>query len=254
MTAGLRTVLAANPSPMTLDGTRTHIVGAAECAVIDPGPELPEHLDRVAEAVRDAVRITIVITHYHPDHAGGAALLGRRLRARVRGNVGPDRLAEGDVVPSDAGDLHVLETPGHAREHIALHWPAAGAIFCGDLMMGGLDTALVAAPQGDLTAYIASLERLRALRADFIYPTHGPEFPDPERAIGRYLEHREERMRAVVAAVQEGARGIDEIAARLYGEVDPGLREWVGATTQAYLEHLERTGRIDGTWRDRTQP
>jgi hypothetical protein len=81
-----------------------------------------------------------------------------------------------------------------------------------------------------------------------IYPTHGPEFTDPERDIARYLEHRAARERQVLEAVAAGARGVEEIAARVYGAVDPALEEWVGATTRAYLEHLERTGRIGEAW------
>jgi glyoxylase-like metal-dependent hydrolase (beta-lactamase superfamily II) len=241
-------VLAPNPSPMTLDGTRTYIVGRDRAVIIDPGPDLPAHLDQLASAVQDADEVVVVITHYHPDHASGAAALGRRLHAPVRGGIGPGRLSEGDVVPTDAGDLHVLETPGHARGHLAFHWPAEEAIFCGDLMMGGLDTALVAAPEGNLTAYLESLERLRALAPRVIYPTHGPEFTDAGRDIARYLEHRSARERQVLAAIAAGARGVEEIAALVYGAVDPELQEWVSATTRAYLEHLERTGKIGEPW------
>ena len=249
MTVPLRMILAPNASPMTLDGTRTYIVGRTEAVVIDPGPDLPAHLDRLADAVSGAHKVTVVLTHYHEDHASGAAALGRMLRAPVRGSIGPGRLSEGDVVSSDAGDLHVLETPGHAREHLAFHWPDAQAIFCGDLMMGGLDTALVATPEGSLTAYLASLDRLRSLSARVIYPTHGPEFTDPDRAIAKYLAHRAERERQVLAALADGAADLETIAARIYGVVDPALRGWVEATTRAYLEHLERIGRIDGAWR-----
>ncbi|HSJ15656.1 MAG TPA: MBL fold metallo-hydrolase [Longimicrobiales bacterium] len=245
-----RMVLAPNPSPMTLDGTRTFIVGTRTAVIIDPGPDLPDHLERVAAAVRDALTVTVVITHYHPDHASGAAALGRRLRAPVRGSIGPGRLSEGDVLPTDGGELHVLETPGHAREHLAFHWPDAGAIFCGDLMMGGLDTALVAAPEGNLTAYLESLGRLRRLAPRVIYPTHGPEFADPDPALARYLEHRVAREVQVLEALAAGARGVAEVAGHVYGnQLEPELRQWVEGTTRAYLEHLERSGRIDGAWR-----
>lgn len=230
---------------MTLDGTRTYIVGSARAVIIDPGPDLPAHLDQLAAAVEGADEVVVVITHYHPDHASGAAALGRKLHAPVHGGLGPGMLSEGDVVPTDAGELYVLETPGHARGHLAFHWPAAEAIFCGDLMMGGQDTALVAAPEGNLTAYLESLERLRELAPRVIYPTHGPEFTDPDRDIARYLEHRAARERQVLDAIAAGARGVEEIAARVYGAVDPALEAWVSATTRAYLEHLERTGRIE---------
>lgn len=246
--SALRTLLAPNPSPMTLDGTRSYVVGLRRAAVIDPGPDDPRHIEALAQAVAEAEQVAILLTHRHPDHAAGAPALAAALGGRV--SSGPVVPSEGDVIPTDAGDLFALATPGHTPDHCALHWPAESAIFCGDLMMGGLDTALVAAGEGDLGDYLDSLDRLRRLAVETLYPAHGPPFTDPDTAIARYLEHRSARERQVLGALAGGARGLREIAEQVYGGVAPDLRDWVELTVRAYLEHLESTGRVNAEdWR-----
>jgi len=249
---GLRTVLAPNASPMTLDGTRTFIVGREQVAVIDPGPELPAHLDNLVRALDGAREVAILLTHRHADHAAAGPALARRVSGSARVTYGPAVPSEGDACPTDAGDLRVIATPGHAPEHVSLHWRAEAAIFCGDLMMGGLDTALVAAPEGNLTEYLESLDRLARLSPRVIYPTHGPEFTSPAWALARYRSHRAARLEEVLAAVDSGGRRLAEIAAQVYGgQLDPDLKPWVEATTLAYLEHLLANGLVEpGEWHD----
>jgi glyoxylase-like metal-dependent hydrolase (beta-lactamase superfamily II) len=236
---------------MTLAGTITYVVGERQLAIIDPGTAARAHLDTLADAARNAGSVTILLTHDHPDHAGGAAELGRRLDAPVRGiAAGQDAppLADGDAIATDEGELVVLATPGHCPDHAAFHWPAQDAVFCGDLMMGGLDTAVVAAPEGNLGAYLASLERLRTLRPRIIYPSHGPPFTDADEAVGRYVAHRRERERQVLDALAAGARGTEAITDAVYGDLlNPGLRPFAEAAVEAYLLHLRETGRLDGS-------
>jgi glyoxylase-like metal-dependent hydrolase (beta-lactamase superfamily II) len=239
-----RAVLAPNASPMTLTGTTTYLVGRAEVAIIDPGSDDPSHLDALAAETPGARSIRILITHNHPDHAAGARLLARRVDARVF-SLGSGTLRDGAVIPTDEGALTAIATPGHAPDHVAFHWPAASAIFCGDLMMGGLDTAVVAAPEGDIGQYLASLDRLRSLRAHTIYPSHGPAFTDADSAIARYIAHREEREHQVIAAMTGGARDLDSLTDAVYGTpLDPALREFARAAIQAYVAHLYATGRL----------
>jgi len=240
----LRAITAANPSPLTLDGTRTYLVGNRPVAVIDPGPALAAHTDAVAAAVGDARVAAILLTHTHPDHAGGADVLAARVDAPVLG-MASGTLEEGTVVRTDAGVLIALHTPGHTPDHACFHWPDADAVFCGDLMMGGLDTALVAPPEGDLGLYLASLERIRALAPRVIHPAHGPSFDTPADAIDTYLRHREERQRQVLDALAAGACGQREITATVYGaDLPPGLEEAANAAVRAYLDHLLGLGRV----------
>lgn len=250
-----RSFLAPNASPMTLDGTRTYAVGRSMLAIIDPGSADPEHLDTLADVIAGARQAVIIVTHDHPDHSAGALelaeLTGARLldpRAGGGGHKQPaqERTAESPGrVRTDEGDLVVLPTPGHAPEHISLHWPAASAIFCGDLMMGGLDTTVVAAPEGDLRAYLESLDRLKALRPSVIYPAHGPPFTDPDAAIGRYVRHRHERLAQVRAALEQGERETAAITDRVYGgTVDPGLRQFAESAVEAYVAYLRTSERV----------
>ncbi len=235
---------APNASPLTLDGTRTYLVGSRRLAIIDPGPELPGHLDAVAAAVGDARVAAILVTHDHPDHMPGAPVLARRLGAPLFA-AGLGNLHEGDVFGTDAGDLVALATPGHAPDHIAFWWPDARAVFCGDLMLGGLDTALVAPPEGDLSRYLASLQRLRELRPAVIYPTHGEPFSDADAALAAYLRHRQQRQEAVLAALAAGPAAPATVADRVYGAgLDAALRTAAVGSTLGYLLHLESLGRV----------
>jgi glyoxylase-like metal-dependent hydrolase (beta-lactamase superfamily II) len=230
---------------MTLDGTRTYLVGGRRVAVIDPGPNLQSHLDSLALALGGDVAAEILLTHEHPDHAAGADALAERVGAVVR-SASRASLATGDRIDTDAGVLEVVATPGHAPDHMAFYWLSASAVFCGDLMLGGLDTALVAAPEGDLSDYLYSLERLRQLDPAVIYPTHGPPFNDPPTALDRYVAHRRARQQQILAFLDEGEANASRLTRRVYGESLPGeLQAWLAAATEAYLVYLERQGQVE---------
>jgi glyoxylase-like metal-dependent hydrolase (beta-lactamase superfamily II) len=240
----MRSFLAPNASPMTLDGTRTYVVGRGRVAVLDPGTADPGHLDALVAAIGDADEAIILVTHQHPDHAPGAVELAGRVGASVR-SVAAGTLRDGQRIETDEGDLIVLVTPGHCPDHAAFHWPAESAIFCGDLMMGGLDTAVVAAPEGSIAEYLASLERLRRLEPAVIYPSHGPPFTEPDSAIDRYVRHRRDREEQVLAALAAGARDVAAITDQVYGEsLNPGLRPFAESAVEAYMQHLRETGRL----------
>ncbi len=239
----LRELLAGNPSPMTLDGTRTFLIGLRVVAIIDPGPLLQPHLDAIADATR-AASTTILLTHQHPDHAAGAESLAGRLGAPVR-SLGHGNLIAGDVIRTDAGELLTLATPGHTPDHAAFHWRPANAVFCGDLMMGGLDTALVAPPEGNLARYLESLERLRALQPAVIHPAHGPAFTEPDRAIASYIAHRQARLEQVLRALEAGPLDTDGVARAVYRDAIPEALVAVAASaTLAYLDYLREAGRV----------
>lgn len=239
-----RRFLAPNPSPMTLDGTATWVVGHEEAAVIDPGPADPSHIESLAAALAGARTVRILLTHTHPDHAAGARDVARKLDARIFG-LRAGTLRDGATLATDQGELVAIATPGHTPDHVSFHWPAAAAVFCGDLMMGGLDTSLVAAPEGDLGAYLASLERLRGLDCRTIYPAHGPAFTDAAAALDRYVDHRRRREDQVLDGIRHGARDLDALTDHVYGDnLPPELRDQARAALQAYITHLAATGRF----------
>ena len=240
----LRYRIAPNPSPMTLDGTRTYLVGEKRVALIDPGSSSGAHLDALANDIADARLEAVLVTHEHPDHATGAQDLAARFDAPVRG-LGAGTLREGDEIATDAGPLRALHTPGHTPDHVAFDWREGGAIFVGDLMMGGQWTSLVAPPEGDLADYLRSLQRLRSLDRRTLIPAHGPAFSDAAAAIDAYVQHRMDRQRQVIDALSGGPADADAILARVYGsEVQPELRAAARAALDAYLAHLEADGRI----------
>jgi glyoxylase-like metal-dependent hydrolase (beta-lactamase superfamily II) len=247
----LRTVLAPNASPLTLEGTRTYVVGAGRVAVIDPGSDDPDHLDAVAETIGGGVVVSVLVTHGHPDHVDGADALADRCEAPVRASA-RGNLRDGDRIEIDQGHLRAVLTPGHTPDHVAFHWPEEKAVFCGDLMMGGHDTALVAPPEGRLGPYLASLERIRALEPEVIFPAHGPSFQHPDQAIDRYVRHRELRLEQVLHALRGGARDSGALLAAVYGpdDLDPELERAARAALKAYLEHLQGLGRIRRKGRD----
>ncbi|HEX8394593.1 MAG TPA: MBL fold metallo-hydrolase [Longimicrobium sp.] len=254
-----RTLLAPNPSPMTLDGTRTYLVGRVRPVVIDPGPDNPAHLDAIMDALQGHAPSLILLTHAHADHSAGAPELARRTGASVAFGAGADgwpwwrgaqtrELSDGDTVETDEGVLRAVRTPGHAPEHLCfllVDGPERGALLGGDLFMGGSDTTLVAPPEGDLSEYLASLDRVEALRPTVLYPAHGPPIPDAVAAIGRYRAHRAARIAQVEAALADGPASPGELIERVYGpELNPALLGAAEGSLRAIVGHLTNLGRI----------
>ena len=244
-------VRAPNPSPMTLDGTNTYLVNAGGAlVVIDPGPSEPAHLDAIVAAADafDGEIAAIAVTHGHPDHAPGAAPLGTRLGvpvyAHARAEFPHDAVAaEGTTI---GAGLRVVDAPGHARDHIVLYLPQERALFTGNVVVGS-GTVVVAPPGGDMRAYQATLARLRRefAGARTIYGGHGEPVADPAAKLDAYIAHRMERERALVALLdRESPQTIPQLVRVLYADTSPTL--WPAASRQvlAYLEALEREGRV----------
>jgi len=194
--------------------------------VIDAGPALEPHLNALVDALQGASRVSVVVTHGHGDHAPGARALAARLEADLFGPAGVEGvtrpLADGDRVPTDEGDLVVVDTPGHARHHIGLHWPARRAFFAGDLVLGKGDTVWVGEYAGSVADYLDSLARVRNLDVGVIYPAHGPALDDPRGALDRFEAHRRERIRQMEAML--GARPgatAEELLDMVYGATLP---------------------------------
>jgi len=264
---GLRRVLAPNPSPMTLHGTNTYILGEGRVALIDPGPALPAHLAAILAALAPGERIShIFVTHAHLDHSGlarplaeatGAPVLafgdvrsGRSARMAARAMAGlapggegvdaafaPDvRLAHGDRVDAGGWALEALHTPGHFGNHLSFVW--AGGTFSGDHVMGWAST-LISPPDGDLADYMRSLDRLAAVRAARLFPGHGAPIENPAARIAELSRHRHARSAQILAEIAAGPRSISELVARLYADTPPALHPAARRNVLAHLIDLE---------------
>lgn len=240
-----RIVTAGNPSPHTLDGTNTYLVGHRRVIVVDPGPNDPAHVSAVLDRVKaDGAEIALVlVTHGHADHLGAAAALVQAHPAPVRRWGGPASLADGERVEEGGVELRVLHTPGHADDHVVFYWPAARLLFSGDLILGS-GTVVLQARDGALEDYLASLERVGRLDLAVIAPGHGPLIDDPAARIADYLAHRRQREQQVVDALADGARTPGEIVGVIYRDLDPALHPAAENTVRAHLFKLVREGRV----------
>jgi glyoxylase-like metal-dependent hydrolase (beta-lactamase superfamily II) len=238
-------VLAPNPGPMTLEGTNTWILrapDAAACVVVDPGPEHAEHLATVAACGPVA---TILLTHGHYDHSEGAAHLAELTGAPVRAldpayRLGDEGLTDGDVVAAAGLEIRVAATPGHSADSLSflLDGPAdERAVLTGDTILGR-GTTVVAHPDGVLADYLQSLRRLREVGDAMVLPGHGPELPSAGVVAEQYLEHREQRLEQVRAAVANGATTADEVVEVVYADVDRVLWPAARLSVLAQLEYL----------------
>jgi glyoxylase-like metal-dependent hydrolase (beta-lactamase superfamily II) len=228
-------LVAPNPGPMTLDGTNTYVVGRGPAFVIDPGPDDREHLHAVAaEADRRGGLAGILLTHSHRDHAAGAAGLGAPV---MWGEGGGD----------DPGPFAVLETPGHARDHVC--FLLDDACFTGDLILGE-GSSIVPPDGGSLVAYLESLRVLQGLDLELLCPGHGPFVTDPQAKIAEYLEHRLERERKLLAALDAGERSRARLLDAAWDDVPAALRGPAALAMQAHLEKLDAEGRLPPDLRD----
>jgi glyoxylase-like metal-dependent hydrolase (beta-lactamase superfamily II) len=248
---GVTCVLAPNPSPMTLDGTNTWIIGRAGSTmiVIDPGPDDDVHLRAIVDAAEGRVA-QILLTHGHPDHAEGARRLHDMTGAPVRALdpehvYGGEGLGAGDVVVAGSDEIHVIATPGHTSDCLSFHLPRVGALLTGDTVLGR-GTTVVAWPDGHLGDYLDSLAALRlraeATEARAILPGHGPVLADPISVIDAYLDHRYARLEQVREALAGGARTPEEVVDVVYDDIPDAVRWAALLSTRAQLAYLEGRG------------
>ena len=262
---GIRRIIAENPSPFTLYGTGTYIVGRGEVAVIDPGPADAAHIDRLLDGIAGETVSHIFVTHTHMDHSPGSRLLQERTGAKTYayGPHGAGKLEQG--VPVEEGGRHGVSArptarrwgnsarrrlvPGvrlHPRPHLQPHvLPAAErkALFTGDHVMGW-STSIVSPPDGDMAAYIASLEKL-LLRDDLVYwPTHGPSIEDPKPYVRAFITHRQERQEQVLVCVRQGVRRIEDMVPQIYAELPEFMYPAAARSVLASVVHLVELGRL----------
>jgi glyoxylase-like metal-dependent hydrolase (beta-lactamase superfamily II) len=247
-------VRAANPGPMTLTGTNTYVVGSSPAWVIDPGPADRDHIDLVRRVGETRGGIAgVLLTHSHSDHNGGCEMLG--VEVVVGNESGFDDLAallaaEPVAMPPapaerQAGPFSILATPGHAPDHVAYSYGEVG--FCGDLVLGEGSTIVPpAAGGGSLADYMRSLDALAAVGASLLCPGHGEWITDPAAKIAEYAEHRRERERLLVAALDSGLRTEDELLDAAWSDVPASMRPAAALAMRAHLEKLDAEGRLPG--------
>ncbi|MCZ0812227.1 MBL fold metallo-hydrolase [Roseovarius sp. EGI FJ00037] len=260
---GIRRILAPNPSPMTFRGTNTYLLGESGLAVIDPGPADEAHLSAILGAVKPSQRIThILVTHAHLDHSPLAARLAEETGARVHAYGGaqdgrsavmkrlaasglgdggegidhgfrPDiRLADGESVEGAGWRITALWTPGHLGNHLCFQ--SRDAIFSGDLVMGWA-SSLVSPPDGDLTDFMASCQRLKSVGAQIFHSGHGAPIEDPLARLDWLIAHRRSREAAILKELRSGPATAQALADRIYSDTPTSL---MPAATRNVLAHL----------------
>ena len=265
---GIARLLAHNPSPFTYFGTQTYFAGEAEVVVIDPGPDLPAHVEAILTALGARRLVAIACTHTHRDHSPAAQALAAATGAPIVGcaplaleSVGPradasfdfayapDRiLQDGETIEVDGHPLTAVATPGHTSNHLCFAY--RGALFTGDHVMGW-STTVVVPPDGDMGDYMLSLDKLRGRDDRIYYPAHGPAVTKPQQLVRGMIGHRMQRERQILKRLAAGDRTVPQIVAAAYPALDPRLVPAAGGSVTAHLLDLERRGLVqaeDDQW------
>ena len=250
-------IIAPNPGAMTGPGTNTYLVGEGELAVIDPGPDLPSHVAAILAQGKSRIR-WIICTHTHMDHSPAALALKAATGAQVLGRPAPDGqdttfkpdfvVENGQHIDLGAATLRAIHTPGHASNHLCYLLEETRMLFTGDHVMQG-STVVINPPDGDMRAYLASLEMLLAEDLAILAPGHGYLIGAPHNEIRRLIAHRFAREKKVTTALTRlGPASIDELLPTVYDDVPARMHRWAARSLAAHLGKLvaERSVRADG--------
>jgi len=264
LTPLIRRVVANNPGPFTFMGTGTYIIGNGEVAVIDPGPDMDDHLEAILAATAGETITHIFVTHNHMDHSPLARPLAARTgatiyacaqqgvptEAEVRLEAGDDRVFTPDVGLCDGGTfsggdwtMEAIPTPGHTSNHICYALHEENALFSGDHIMGW-STTVISPPDGDMGDYFDSLDRVKARNFEIIWPTHGPPITEPGPFVQAYIDHRRAREAQILAALAGGHTQIKPMVADLYKAVDARLHPAAAHSVMAHMVQLVKEGRV----------
>jgi len=254
-------VLAPNPSPFTFTGTQSFLVGTTDLAVIDPGPDDSEHLEALLRSIGGRKVSAIVCTHTHRDHSPGSRALkaatgapiigcaplafvddGPRADASFDLDYAPDAvLMDGESLTGDGWRLEAIATPGHTSNHLCFALPESGVLFSGDHVMGW-STTVVSPPDGNMTDYMASLEKLRGREDRIFYPAHGEAILKPQQLLRGLVGHRKQRERQILRLLKAGTHDIPQMVERMYAGLDPKLFGAAGRSVLAHLIDLRARG------------
>lgn len=267
-------VLAPNPSPFTYEGTQTYIVGASDVGVIDPGPADEAHLEALVAAIGGRPVVAILCTHTHRDHSPAARVLADRTGAAIIGcapltmeddgpradaafdaDYMPDRvLADGEQVQGRGWTLTALATPGHTSNHLCYALEEEQVLFTGDHVMGW-STSVVSPPDGDMTDYLISLERMMKREDRIYYPAHGEPITQPQRFARGMLGHRRMREGQILRLLErDEVASIPDFVASMYAGLDPKLHGAAGRSVLAHLIDLQRRGLVVSQSGERWSP
>jgi glyoxylase-like metal-dependent hydrolase (beta-lactamase superfamily II) len=259
---GIRRIIARNPGPFTFRGTGTYVVGEGKVAVIDPGPDLPEHVEALLMDLAGEEVTHILVTHTHRDHSPAAAAVKEATGAPTygfgphaggkRGEAGVEEGGDWDFVPDivvpDGGEIagagwrfEAVHTPGHTSNHLCFALPDSEILFSGDHVMGW-STSVIAPPDGNMAAYMASLDKLLGRRDVTYWPTHGPAITEPREHVRAFIAHRREREAGVLDCLRAGISGVDAMVERLYVGLNPNLKRAAGRSVLAHLVDLIERG------------
>lgn len=265
----VRRVVAQNPSAFTFHGTGTYIIGRGRVAVIDPGPDDPAHIAALLRGLEGETVSHILITHTHRDHSPGAALLKQHVDAPSYA-FGPHPLPRGGLAVEEGGDhdfqpdvllqdgaeiqgegwtITALHTPGHISNHLCFGLAEEAALFSGDHVMGW-STTVISPPDGNMTEYYASLEKLLPRQDQVYYPTHGAPIGlattgiTPQDFVRRLIGHREAREAQILACLAQGPQSIPAMVEHMYADVPRYLHGAAGRSVLAHLIHMASDGRV----------
>lgn len=263
LTSGVRRIVAPNAGLMTGPGTNTYLLGVEEIAVLDPGPDDAEHLRAIMSAAHGAIR-WVVVTHTHRDHSPLAAALAERTGARLIGlpppldgrqdeSFTPEHVPrDGERLPLGETVLTAIHTPGHASNCMCYFLESQRLLFTGDHVLEGVSPVILA-PDGDMSDYMDSLDKLENYDFERIAPGHGGVMEQGKRVLALLRAHRLAREDKVVAKLSTGgATTLDRLTAAVYDDVPPERHAWARLTLEAHLIKLARDGRVtesEGSWR-----
>ncbi len=262
---GIRRIVARNPGPFTLYGTGTYVIGRGNVAVVDPGPADTAHIAALLAALDGETITHLLVTHTHVDHSPGCRLLRQhtdaktyaygphgagKLEAGVPVEEGGDmqfnpdsRVRHGDVIHGDGWSVECVYTPGHTSNHMCYQLRGAGALFTGDHVMGW-STSIISPPDGDMAAYMGSLDLLLE-RDDRVYwPTHGPCIADPKPLVRAFMAHRRERERQILGCVADGVGAIDAMVPLMYTDLPEFMHPAAARSVLAAVVYLVDRGTL----------
>ena len=263
LTPLIQRVIAENPGPFTYTGTGVYIIGGDHCAIIDPGPNIPVHLDALKRTLEGRKLECVLVSHSHMDHsplahpvaewagckvfAGGPVIPTEsevRLEAGDDLSFKPDvTLTDGQIFRGEGWTIEAIATPGHTSNHFCFALKEENALFSGDHIMGW-STTVISPPDGDMGDYFASLDKVRARNFQTIWPTHGPPVLDTTPFIDAYIAHRKAREQAILDRIEAGDSKIPDMVSVIYKDVDRRLHPAAYHSVLSHLIHLVQTGRV----------